>query len=75
MSLVHFESVVVDARRVDGKVFQIVGPETAKLRRRLPLLSAMPAVSFPALKSGESKAEEMINEGIGESEIEEPEPE
>jgi len=25
-------SVVVDARRVDGKVFQIVGPETAKLR-------------------------------------------
>jgi len=23
---------VVDTRRVDGKVFQIVGPETAKLR-------------------------------------------
>ena len=23
---------MVDARRVDGKVFQIVGPETAKLR-------------------------------------------
>jgi len=25
-------SVVVDTRRVDGKVFQKVGPKTAKLR-------------------------------------------
>jgi len=33
LSLVHSETVrvlVVDTRRVDGKVFQIVGPETAK---------------------------------------------
>jgi len=35
LSLLHSEtgpSVVVDTRRVDGKVFQTVGPETAKLR-------------------------------------------
>jgi len=30
-TMCHSPSVVVDARRVDGKVFQIVGPETAKL--------------------------------------------
>ena len=35
LSLLHSEnvpSVVVDTRMVDGKVFQTVGPKTAKLR-------------------------------------------